>query len=58
MPIKNEEVFEFCNKYFQTGKNTYLRYYIVEHTDLIRDLQYWETLSISSLLLRPVLYYI
>lgn len=32
----------------------YLRYMIVEHSDLIRDLNYWETLSISSLMLRPV----
>ena len=27
---------------------------IVEHSDLIRDLQYWETLSVSSLMLRPI----
>jgi Phosphatidate cytidylyltransferase, mitochondrial len=27
---------------------------IVEHSDLLRDLQYWETLSVSSLMLRPI----
>jgi hypothetical protein len=27
---------------------------IVEHSDLVRDLQYWETLSVSSLMLRPI----
>lgn len=26
---------------------------IVEHSDLVRDLKYWETLSVSSLMLRP-----
>jgi len=30
-----------------------LRYGIVEHEDLIRDLLYWETLTVSSMLLRP-----
>jgi hypothetical protein len=38
------------------GPQQYLRYMVVEHGDLIRDLQYWETLSISSLMLRPVRY--
>ena len=41
-----------CN--VQTGLNNYLRYMIIEHSDLIRDLQYWETLSVSSLMLRPI----
>jgi hypothetical protein len=27
---------------------------IIEHSDLIRDLKYWETLSVSSLMLRPI----
>lgn len=27
---------------------------IVEHSDLIRDLKYWETLSVSQMMLRPV----
>jgi Phosphatidate cytidylyltransferase, mitochondrial len=31
-----------------------MRYMIIEHSDLIRDLQYWETLSVSSLMLRPI----
>jgi hypothetical protein len=26
---------------------------IVEHSDLVRDLKFWETLSVSSLMLRP-----
>lgn len=36
----------------------YLRYMIVEHSDLIRDLKYWETLSISGVMLRPVIKFI
>lgn len=40
--------------HIQTNKNIYLRYMIVENDDLLRDLKYWETLSISSLMLRPV----
>jgi hypothetical protein len=43
IPMINEE-----------GRANYLRYMVVEHSDLIRDLQYWETLSVSSLMLRPV----
>ena len=39
---------------FQTQVKNYLRYMIVEHSDLVRDLNYWETLSVSSLMLRPV----
>ena len=31
-----------------------MRYMIIEHSDLIRDLKYWETLSVSSLMLRPI----
>lgn len=27
---------------------------VVEHGDLIRDLQLWETLTMSSLMLRPI----
>jgi hypothetical protein len=27
---------------------------IVEHSDLMRDLKFWETLSVASLMLRPV----
>lgn len=27
---------------------------VVEHNDLIRDLKYWETLTVSSMMLRPV----
>ncbi len=38
----------------ESGVNTYLRYMTVEHSDLMRDLKYWETLSVASVMLRPV----
>ena len=38
----------------ETGASNYLRYMVVEHSDLIRDLRYWETLSVASVMLRPV----
>jgi len=38
----------------ETGVNSHLRYMVVEHSDLLRDLRYWETLSVASVMLRPV----
>ncbi|CDW75442.1 UNKNOWN [Stylonychia lemnae] len=37
-----------------TGVKNYIRYLIIEHSDLVRDLNYWETFSVSNLMHRPI----
>eukprot|EP00347_Sterkiella_histriomuscorum_P021408 403334078 len=40
----------------QTGKLEYLnlRYGVIQYEDLVRDLSYWETMLVSSLMQRPI----
>lgn len=37
----------------ETGEKTNIRYGVVEEQDLVRDLKFWETLCVSSILMRP-----
>jgi hypothetical protein len=31
-----------------------LRYGVIQHEDLLRDLDYWETMLVSSMMQRPI----
>eukprot|EP00347_Sterkiella_histriomuscorum_P021035 403335511 len=37
-----------------TQVTNYIRYMIIEHSDLVRDLNYWETFSVSNIMHRPI----
>jgi hypothetical protein len=36
----------------------HLRYGVVGHDDLLRDLKYWETLTMATVMLKPISFFI